>query len=193
MILCNDGYEQRLVSYDNLVSGRSTRSKRFPRTGVDNYDKIRGRWEQIYARCHNPLCPSFKSYGGRGIILSEEFHDPRVFAQYVSSLDGYGSRKHLDRIDNDRGYVRGNLRWVTAAENNRNRRGLLYVDFKGERMVFMDFVRKHTHLSYGWAREAFHRGISLEVLARLPPGKKSIRRVEREKNITFPSIDNAGS
>lgn len=188
-VKCCDGYAEMWVAYDNLASGKSTHSKRFPRSGHAAYGKIRGRWEQIKERCENPQSRTYQWYGARGITLSEEFHNPRVFADYVLSLEGYGPRKHLDRIDNDKGYERGNLRWVTCAQNQRNKRGVVYVEYRGEKMVFMDFVKRHTYLSYGWARDAFHRGVPLEELAKMPPGTKSVRRIERENNVTFSSYN----
>lgn len=38
----------------------------------------------------------------------------------------------LDRIDNDRGYEPTNVRWVTRADNNRNSRRCVMVEFNDE-------------------------------------------------------------
>jgi hypothetical protein len=152
---------------------------------VKDYGHVRGRWEQIKERCENKENRVFHCYGGRGIRLSNEFQDVRVFAAYVEALPLYGEKKHLDRIDNERGYERGNLRWVTAKENNRNKRTNTYVVYKGQKMVLLDFIQNHTYLSYNFAREAYHKGASLEELAAMLPGKKSLRRIERERNVSF--------
>jgi hypothetical protein len=35
-----------------------------------------GTWAGIMARCHRPGSASYKWYGGRGIRLCEEWHEP---------------------------------------------------------------------------------------------------------------------
>lgn len=81
-------------------------------------------WCLMKDRCHNPRFLRYADWGGRGIKVCEEWlHD------FVAFLDHVGpkpSSKHsIDRIDNDRGYEPGNVRWATALEQRYNRR-----DFK---------------------------------------------------------------
>jgi hypothetical protein len=51
-----------------------------------------------------------------------------AFKEYVSSLSHFQTEKlghrgmTIDRIDNDQGYVPGNLRWVSMEYQSRNRR-----------------------------------------------------------------------
>lgn len=61
-------------------------------------------------------------YGGRGISVCAEWTaDRRAFADYIRGLPGADDpRRSLDRIDNDRGYEPGNLRWATPSEQLRN-------------------------------------------------------------------------
>lgn len=83
-------------------------------------------WNGIVSRCENESNPSYRNYGGRGISLSEDFRDPATFFEYISSLPEFEDREarslQLDRIDNNRGYEKGNLRWVTAKVNSSNKR-----------------------------------------------------------------------
>jgi hypothetical protein len=71
-------------------------------------------------RCENPKTKEYKNYGGRGIKVCERWHDFRNFIADVGmpSQPGY----ELDRIDNDRGYEPGNIRWVSQAVQIRNQR-----------------------------------------------------------------------
>lgn len=54
----------------------------------------------------------------------------------------------LDRIENDKGYEPGNVRWTTKAEQNRNRTLSVFLEFNGRRMIIADWARE-TGLSFG--------------------------------------------
>ena len=83
-------------------------------------------WESIKNRCYNRKSPSYKNYGGRGIILYHGWSDsPEEFVDYIKSNLGHRpSPEHsLDRIDNNIGYEPRNLRWAdyyTQMSNTRN-------------------------------------------------------------------------
>jgi len=80
-------------------------------------------WRAIYNRCNNPNNHAYVNYGARGINLSEEFHNSQCFFEYVESLPNYSLPAYtLDRINNDKGCCRGNLRWASRTEQTRNRR-----------------------------------------------------------------------
>lgn len=172
--------------YANLKRGLSTRSAHYPKTGIRGYGRLRGRWEQIMARCLDPQNKAYKFYGGRGITVAEEFRICRTFCTYVAALGGVGDRKHLDRIDNERGYERGNLRWVTAKENSRNTRSNRFVVFKGERMVVTDFLRNHTEISPVRARKLLLAGVSPEEVAAT---KRKCLRPDRRRGFVKVSSD----
>lgn len=72
-------------------------------------------------RCTNPRNAAYENYGGRGIRFEFESveHATRWVLQNLGKPTG-GST--LDRIDNDRHYEAGNLRWATRREQVRNRR-----------------------------------------------------------------------
>ena len=75
-------------------------------------------------RCHLPSHAQWAGYGGRGITVHEPWRVDRLaFRRYLGDLPGAGDPdRTLDRIDNDRGYEPGNLRWATWAEQAANRR-----------------------------------------------------------------------
>jgi hypothetical protein len=80
-------------------------------------------WDSAKQRCTNPNHPRWKDYGGRGITMCEAWRtDFLVFLRDVGPKPvGYT----LDRIDNDRGYEPGNVRWTDwkTQENNKRRFG----------------------------------------------------------------------
>jgi len=92
------------------------------REGITKHYLYRS-WAQIKARCCNKNHPTYKHYGGRGITLCDEWKDSVAFITYVEEVlgprpDGYT----LDRIDNSKGYIPGNVRWASMSEQQKNRR-----------------------------------------------------------------------
>lgn len=77
-------------------------------------------WCQMHQRCRNPSHPRFKDYGGRGINVYKRWNNFAAYLAYV------GERPHpslsLDRIDNNKGYFPGNVRWATSKEQRANSR-----------------------------------------------------------------------
>ena len=76
------------------------------------------------SRCHNPSNPGFQHYGGRGIRVHRAWRDCRKsFLAHLVSLPGHADPKNdMDRIDNNKGYVPGNIRFVRRGPNMQNRR-----------------------------------------------------------------------
>ena len=62
------------------------------------------------------------NYGGRGI--SFDFKSIPEYVTYIMRSIGPRPSKtmSIDRIDNDKGYSEGNLRWATRSEQNANQR-----------------------------------------------------------------------
>lgn len=89
-------------------------------------------WSRMWQRCTNSKNPKYKDYGARGIVPDEAFRD---FAVWFAEVGPRPSTKHsLDRIKNNLGYVKGNMRWATAKQQGRNQRDNHLVTFDGQTM-----------------------------------------------------------
>lgn len=106
-------------------------------------------------RCRNAKTVEFVNYGGRGIEF--KFPTVRDFVEWVLvNLGPRPSPKHsLDRIDNNRHYEPGNLRWATRIEQARNKRAYKRSP-AGDRIRALQALR--TDLSYETLRQWIHQG-----------------------------------
>ncbi len=89
-------------------------------------------WEGIKQRCHNPNEKRYAEYGGRGITVCVRWRES--FEAFLADVGSRPSPEHsLDRLDNDRGYEPGNVRWATRSQQQRNRRTTNHrLTFRGE-------------------------------------------------------------
>ena len=78
-------------------------------------------WRNMINRCEWPGVHNYHRYGGRGIKVCDEWRrDFNAFAEWALA-NGYQKGLQIDRIDNDGDYEPSNCRFVTPAENNRNK------------------------------------------------------------------------
>jgi hypothetical protein len=118
------------------------------------------RWQNMMDRCYNPECSTFKNYGGRGIKVCDDWHDPYTYTRQLPG--GYFDGAHLDRINNNGDYTPDNVRWVTAKQNHQNRRSSVMIEFNGKTQNISTWAEEiginagtlHTRLQIkGWSVE----------------------------------------
>ena len=124
---CFDCGTVKLVDWGNLRSGKSRGCLCHSGQSMQPYREL---WQRRVGRrltaarnrCRNPHNSQWKSYGERGITF--DFSSTREGVDWVTTYLGAPSdpKLELDRIDNDRGYAPGNLRWATRREQMLNTR-----------------------------------------------------------------------
>ena len=166
-------------SLDNMSAGKSTGCIRcgLPLIYSKEDKLLSKRFQAMMSRCHNQHDPNYSGYGGRGIFVEEWLQIIANYLFYIKSLPNYSTKLELDRIDNNKGYQRDNLRWVDGKTNKRNTRRNIRVVFEGKEMVWSDFVRNYTYLSNVQAKKYYDQGYTLEAISQIIP-KHMGRRVQ---------------
>lgn len=81
-------------------------------------------WAHMKDRIYNPNNSEYYRYGGRGLTTDYDafvdFFDD-YYASYIQTTTMYpNTRISIDRINNNLGYVRGNISWATPIQQTRN-------------------------------------------------------------------------
>ena len=114
-------------------------------------------WANVKTRCTNKNDPHYKRYGGRGITVCDEWkNDFKAFYDW-SVTHGYADDLTIDRIDNNDNYCPSNCRWVTVAQQNRNKRNVKYITYNGETHTIPEWTTI-LHLGKETIRERLKRG-----------------------------------
>lgn len=118
--------------------------------------RLRRRCQVAKDRCVNPKNKSFVNYGGRGITF--EFASASEMAKWIVTNIGYPEDgQSLDRINNDKGYAPGNLRWASSKAQGNNKREYKRTE-QGERIRRLQKLRPD--FSYERIREFINEGLT---------------------------------
>lgn len=102
------------------------------------HTKIYRSWDSMKQRCTNESCNQYYNYWGRGISMCESWKNS--FDNFYKDMwNTYMPWLTIDRIDNNKWYYKENCRWVTKAEQARNRRFNIYYEENWERKTIAEW------------------------------------------------------
>ena len=162
---CACGVEKE-IRRDSLMCGDSTEchscaSRKVVRHGESRRDlkSVEYKtWSSMLGRCSDDS-PCSERYADRGITVCEEWRVRGGFESFLEHVGRRPSPEHsLDRIDNDRGYEPGNVRWATGCQQQRNRRNTMFLEIDGVRKPLIEWAeanglsgsRVHARIRSGW-------------------------------------------
>jgi hypothetical protein len=180
--LCRCSCGNEVVKSNNHLRGAKTCSVKCGVAASNKARSVHGRykskewraWSGAKNRCLNPNNSHYHRYGGRGITMFKEWaHDFDSFFAYIGPApDG----AILGRIDNDRGYEPGNVRWATPKQQSNNRTVTLKTEFRGQERPLAEIARMTGDL-YQRVFQRFKRGLRGEDLVRMHKTGRKPRRL----------------
>ncbi len=148
----------------NLRTGNTTSCGCFNKTKALIHGNAMGHkpspeflaWQHMKQRCENKKNKRYTNYGGRGIRVCDRW------SNFQSFLDDMGAmpfaRAQIDRIDVNGDYEKNNCRWVTNAQNSKNKniqannkcgfKGVCFVPARKKYIAQIGCDKKNIHLGY---------------------------------------------
>ena len=115
----------------------------------------------MHERCYCENHQQFKDYGGRGIIICDEWkNDFNSFYEWALN-NGYQDNLTIDRINNNGNYEPENCKWSTRKEQSNNQRTNRLLTYNNKTQTVSQWaeevgLNKHTlqtRISRGWSVE----------------------------------------
>lgn len=158
-------------------------------------DRLYHVWQDMKARCRNSGGRGYHNYGGKGITVCDEWDSDYAAFKEWAYANGYDENAPfgectIDRIDVNGNYEPSNCRWITNAEQQKNKRPSsewkrrnigrrAMVMYEGKLIPKYDLCKK-----FGISVEAFNyrvikKGMSIEEALKTPKmteGRPKIKR-----------------
>jgi len=154
--------QKTIVSTSDLKGGHT---KSCGCTNIKHGQKMGGKtsptyisWYHMIDRCTNHDCPAYSNYGGRGILVCEEWLQ---FANFLKDMGERPPNYQIDRIDNTKGYYKENCRWTTPKQNSRNRRNNHTIEYNGTTKALIEWAEQ-IRVAADTIRSRINRGWSIE-------------------------------
>lgn len=142
-------------------------------------------WTAMKSRCHHEGDPQYHHYGGRGIHVCDRWR--QSFENFEHDVGERPSSKHsLDRIDNDKGYEPGNIRWATARQQLLNRRKSIKYEYEGE-MLSCREISERSGMKYMTLHQRLKKGMTAYEAVNTPLDPR--RTMNSHKRFAMSSDD----
>lgn len=111
-------------------------------------------WSAMIQRCYNKNSKVYKYYGGRGIVMCDEWKNSFQAFYDWAMANGYDEnlpqgKCTIDRINNEGSYEPNNCRWTTQKNQSNNTRRNHFVTINGKTQTMQQWadeynMSKHT-------------------------------------------------
>lgn len=147
--VCDCG-KQLIIPYYRLASGntnscgclRSEMLRRKDTTHGLSKTPLYRVWRSMKDRCYRSKCKGYVNYGGRGIVMCDEWkNDFEIFHNWALK-NGYRKGLTIERINNNGNYEPSNCCWIPKSKQSSNRRNCHYITYHGETKTLSEWSRE---------------------------------------------------
>lgn len=127
-------------------------------------------WEHMKDRCYNVKSDNYKHYGGRGIIICDEWKvDFKKFMDWAND-NGYDDKLTIERKDIDKNYCPENCIWIINEKQSSNTRRTILIKAFGEEKISSEWARdKRCSVTGQTLRQRIKMGCDPELAITRPP------------------------
>lgn len=170
MVECECG-ARYLTPDTELIYGRRSSCKKCskPRmTHGKTNTKLFEVWQSMKQRCYDKNHQNYEDYGGRGIIVCDEWKsDFQAFYDWAMA-NGYADKLTIDRVDVNGNYEPSNCRWANKIVQANNKRNNHLIEYKGKTYTIAELSRKH-NIGYSCLYMRIQEGWDIERALTLKP------------------------
>ena len=190
-VLCDCGNSVEYIKVNNIKNGHSTQCTtcKINEQSSESTKYFRAHYCQkdskVLSVLYQRKSKDVRKFKNGPTFYEEWLIDYKAFAEYWITLPqwtefrdqivSFGHPDHLtpDRIDTSRGYVPGNIRFVTMKQQARNKTNTLFMLFQNEIISLMDFIELLLGPEYkdtkaaNFIRSRYHESRSAEQIIEL--------------------------
>ena len=133
----------------------------------DSGTRIYSSYRHMLDRCYNPNNTEYHNYGGRGIIVCDRWREcysnfkEDMYEEFKIHASIHGENDTtLDRRDPDGNYCPENCRWLTIAEQQRNKRTTKFIMLNGFTGTLSEHVSRG-NIKESTVRNRLYTGMNL--------------------------------
>lgn len=117
-------------------------------------------WQNMKSRCLHPYNRDYKDYGGRGILIYEEWVNSfDAFLRYMGPK--LSNKLSLERFDNTQGYFPGNCYWAPKYDQVNNTRSNKLLTYNNRIQTMIQWSNE-LQIPYQTLKTRIRRGWSTE-------------------------------
>lgn len=159
----------KIINRDSLVSNKTQSCGCLKKQRVKEANskhslsqtRIYKIYKDIKKRCYNPKSSNYKIYGGKGVVMCEEWLNNFMNFYNWSIKNNYNDSLTIDRIDVNGNYEPSNCRWTTMKQQANNKTNNIYYEYNGEVFTGTQLSKK-TGIKYNTIRSRISSGMSID-------------------------------